>query len=39
MVVVGAGRRALIVAVVGRKGDSSIVLKKLDELADTIKMI
>ena len=39
MVVVGAGRRALIVAVIGRKGDASLVLKKLDELAETLKMI
>ncbi len=39
MVLVGAGRKALIVAVVGKKGDSSIALKKLDELADTIRMI
>lgn len=39
MVVVGAGRKALIVAVVGKKGDAGIALKKLDELADTIKMI
>lgn len=39
MVVVGAGRKALIVAVVGRKGDASIALKKLDELAETIRLI
>jgi hypothetical protein len=39
VVVVGAGRRALIVAVVGRKADAALVLKKLDEMADTIKMI
>ncbi|OGS42279.1 MAG: hypothetical protein A3K67_00040 [Euryarchaeota archaeon RBG_16_62_10] len=39
MVVVGAGRKALIVAVVGRKGDANMALKKMDELADTIKMI
>ncbi len=39
MVVVGAGRKALIVAVVGRKADTSVALKKLDEMADTIKMI
>ncbi len=39
MVVVGAGRKALIVAVIGKKADSSIALKKLDELAETIKMI
>jgi predicted regulator of Ras-like GTPase activity (Roadblock/LC7/MglB family) len=39
MVVVGAGRKALIVAVIGKKGDSNITLRKLDELAETIKMI
>ena len=39
MVVVGAGRKALIVTVVGRKGDVNVALKKLDELADTLKMI
>jgi len=39
MVVVGAGRKALIVAVVGRKGDANIALKKLDELAETIRLI
>ena len=39
MVVVGAGRKALIVAVVGRKADTSVALRKLDEMADTIKMI
>ena len=39
LIVVGAGRKALIVAVVGRKGDASLVLKKLDELAEALKMI
>jgi hypothetical protein len=39
MIVVGAGRKALIVAVVGRKGDATLALKKLDELGDTFKMI
>ena len=39
MIVVGAGRKALIVAVVGRKGDATLALKKLDELAETIKLI
>jgi len=39
MVVVGAGRKALIVAVIGRKGDANLAFKKLDELAETIKMI
>jgi predicted regulator of Ras-like GTPase activity (Roadblock/LC7/MglB family) len=39
MVVVGAGRKALIVAVVGKKGDAVLALKKLDQLAETIKLI
>jgi predicted regulator of Ras-like GTPase activity (Roadblock/LC7/MglB family) len=39
MILVGAGRKALIVAVVGRKGDVSQVLKKLDEMAEMIKLI
>ncbi len=39
MVVVGAGRKALIVAVLSRKGDVALTLKKLDEMAETIKMI
>ncbi len=39
MVLVGAGRKALIVCVVGKKGDANVALKKLDELADTIRLI
>ncbi len=39
MVVVGAGRKAVIVAVIGRKGDANLALKKLDEIADTLKTI
>lgn len=39
MVVVGAGRKALTVAVISRKSDPAIVLEKLDELAETLKMI
>jgi predicted regulator of Ras-like GTPase activity (Roadblock/LC7/MglB family) len=39
MVVVGAGRKALIVAVIGKNADQNLALKKLDELAETIKMI
>src|SRR5512136_3139277 len=39
MVVVGAGRKALIVTVIGRKSDPAVALKKLDEIADTLKMI
>lgn len=39
MVVVGAGRKALIVAVLLKKSDPAVALRKLNELADTIKMI
>ena len=39
MILVGAGRKALIVSVIGRKGDANQALKKMSELADTIKMI
>jgi len=39
MVVVGAGRKALIVAVIGKKADPAVALKKMDELAETIKLI
>lgn len=39
MLLVGAGRKALIVSVIGRKGDADLALKRLNELADTIKMI
>src|SRR5512137_3032926 len=39
MVVVGAGRKALIVAVIGKKGDPGLAIAKLEQLADTIKLI
>ncbi|OGS56308.1 MAG: hypothetical protein A3K60_07630 [Euryarchaeota archaeon RBG_19FT_COMBO_56_21] len=39
MVLVGAGRKALIVAVIGRKGDITQAIKKLDEMAEMIKLI
>ncbi len=39
MLVVGAGRKALIVAVIGKKADSNLAIRKLDEMAETIKMI
>jgi predicted regulator of Ras-like GTPase activity (Roadblock/LC7/MglB family) len=39
MIVVGAGRKALIVTVIGKKSDANVALKKLDEIADTLKMI
>jgi predicted regulator of Ras-like GTPase activity (Roadblock/LC7/MglB family) len=39
MVVVGAGRKALIVAVLGRKGDVQQTIKKLDEMAEMIRLI
>lgn len=39
MVVVGAGRKALIVAVLSKKADPALAVKKLSEMAETIKMI
>jgi len=39
MLVVGGGRKAIVVAVIGRKGDANSALKKLDEIAETLKMI
>lgn len=39
MVVVGAGRRTLIVTVLPSRGDVALAKKKLDELVETIKMI
>lgn len=39
MVLVGAGRKALLVAVIGKKGDVNLAIKKLDEIADTLKMM
>jgi predicted regulator of Ras-like GTPase activity (Roadblock/LC7/MglB family) len=39
MLVVGAGRKALVVTVVGRKGDANLAVKKLDEIAEALKMI
>src|SRR5512136_2207845 len=39
MIVVGAGRKALIVTVIGRKGNPALALKKLDDLSETLKMI
>jgi len=39
MVVVGAGRKALIVAVISKKSDTNVAVKMLDELADTIRLI
>jgi hypothetical protein len=39
MVLVGAGRKALIVTVIGKKSDANVALKKLEELAETIRMI
>ncbi len=39
MVLVGAGRKALIVAVIGRKSDAAVAMKKLDEMAEMIKLI
>ncbi len=39
MIVVGAGRKALIVTVIPREADCESAKKKLEELADTIKVI
>lgn len=39
MLVAGAGRKALIVTVVGGKGNLSLARQKVDELAETIKKI
>ncbi len=39
MILVGAGRKALLVTVLGKKGDASLALKKLDEIADKLKPI
>ena len=39
MVLVGAGRKALLVAVIGKKGDVNLAIKKLDEIAETLKMM
>lgn len=39
MVVVGAGRKALIVTVLPSKADAAVAKKELLKLADTIKMI
>ncbi|OGD47998.1 MAG: hypothetical protein A3K76_02710 [Euryarchaeota archaeon RBG_13_57_23] len=39
MVLIGAGRKALIVAVISRRGDVSQAIKKLDEMAEMIKLI
>lgn len=39
MILVGAGRKALIVAVIGRKGDPGQAVKKLDEMAEMIRLI
>lgn len=39
MILVGAGRKALIVTVLPTRGDAQLAMKKLDELAATLKMI
>jgi hypothetical protein len=39
MIVAGAGRKALIVTVIGKKGDAHLAVKKLDEIAETLKMM
>lgn len=39
MIVQGAGRKALIVAVMPLKSDPKVAMKKVGELAETIKLI
>ncbi len=39
MIVVGAGRKTLIVAVLPREADCDAAKKRLEELAETIKLI
>lgn len=39
MILVGAGRKALIVAVMPREADCNAARAKLEELAETIKLI
>ena len=39
MVVAGAGRKALLVAVINRKSDERLAMKKLDEIAETLKLL
>jgi len=39
MIVVGAGRKALIVTVIPREADCESAKRKLEKLAETIKMI
>lgn len=39
MIVAGAGRKALVVTVVGKKGNADLARKKLDEIADTLKVM
>ncbi len=39
MILVGAGRKALIVTVIGKKGDPRLAQKKIDEIADALKVM
>jgi predicted regulator of Ras-like GTPase activity (Roadblock/LC7/MglB family) len=39
ILIVGAGRKALLVCVLPRKADQSMAMKKLQELADTFKVL
>jgi len=39
MILMGAGRKTLIVGVVGRRGDLKLAMQKMESLAETIKRI
>ena len=39
MIVTGAGRKALLVAVIGKKSDIGLAVRMLDEIADNLKVI
>lgn len=39
MIVIGAGRKALIVSVIPITADTSVAMKKIGELAETIRLI
>ncbi len=39
MIVSGAGRKALVVTVIGKNGNADLALKKLNEIAETLKVL
>ena len=39
MIIIGAGRKALIVSVIPIAADTSVAMKKIGELAETIRLI